>query len=47
MLELKCDLTRQGRAKARVWRVAQVGVPARPRGWTYKALSVPEEEQPV
>lgn len=46
-LELNaCDLTRQGRAGARAGRVAQVGVPARQGGWTYKTLSVPEAERP-
>lgn len=46
--ELKGDLTLQGpaRARARAGRVAQVGVPARRGGGTYKALSIPEAERP-
>lgn len=44
--ELKGDLTLQGRARARAGRVAQVGVPARRGGGTYKALSIREAERP-
>lgn len=44
--ELKGDLTLQGRAGARAGRVAQVGVPTRRGGGTYKALSILEAERP-